>query len=202
MSCLSERRCLVGPPRASLSSGQIAPGAGQCPHPQAPPQHPAAEPGPGRVVAAAVPSAPTEANTESFRRTSVCPLGQLTPPSASPIARRASKELWQSRQRYSYRAINTDPTGRVAVGAGRWRRRSPRRSRTSQVSFRLAAPQLLIPSVAPFHRCPSGFSQVDKRKSYFPGRAGCWHEAGYTGWPPWPRPAAMPDCCSDSRDRW
>jgi hypothetical protein len=126
------RSALWGPPPASLSSGQIAPGAGQCPHPQAPPQHPAAEPGPGRVVAAAVPSAPTEANIESFRCTSVCPLGQVTPPSASPIARRASKELWQSRQRYSYRAINTDPTGRVAVGAGRWRRRSPRRSRTSK----------------------------------------------------------------------
>jgi hypothetical protein len=33
------------------------------------------------------------------------------------------------------------------------------------------------------------------------GPTWCWHEAGYTGWHPWSRLAARPNCCEDSRDR-
>ena len=44
---------------------------------------------------------PTDAKTESFRRTSVCPLGQVKAWSLSPIARRNSKDVPQSEHTYS-----------------------------------------------------------------------------------------------------
>jgi hypothetical protein len=44
---------------------------------------------------------PTEANIDSLRRTLVWPWGQVTLLSASPIARRSSKETPQSRHAYS-----------------------------------------------------------------------------------------------------
>ena len=68
-------------------------------------QHPPAGLPEPRVVAVVVAPTPTEAKVESFRRTSVCPLGQVTPPSTSPIGRRTSNDVWHSRHRYSYRAI-------------------------------------------------------------------------------------------------
>lgn len=48
-----------------------------------------------------VPLGPIEANMDSFFRTSVCPLGHMTLTSASPMARRTSNEVSQSRHRYS-----------------------------------------------------------------------------------------------------
>ena len=74
---------------------------GQRPQPHAPPQHPPARLiGPGGSVPAFA-ATPTDAKTESFRRTSVCPLGQVTARSLSPIARRNSKDVPQSEHTYS-----------------------------------------------------------------------------------------------------
>ena len=68
------------------------------------------------MVAVPVPRAPTEANIDSLRRTSVCPLGHVTRLSASAIDRRTSKEVSHWAQRYSYRAIG--PILRPSAPAG------------------------------------------------------------------------------------